>query len=299
VLATCINAFAPIPSENDYFRGVSRVPAEVRNFLSHAEQLSSMAVQAGVWTLTDACTRATVRSRLVSKDHSGNKSYAISYEDIDTAEELLDHLEISHHLKATYEDETARIEYLMQESVSPEDAAALAADLNARSCEKYKAGHPRRLTSLGLLAETLRRSERFDEAVEVAKELDKALENEKSSGQYKPAIYLGLTASSVFVHGIQDEFATALGWLKKVVAIVEKADNAEDDVVKFMREWYELATKRSSQRSQIDELMAQSREVNRQALEGLIRSPLTSDEERKEYERKLRELDENNGMKRD
>lgn len=96
--ATCINAGLPIPEEKNHFYGVKKVSDELIWFIFFSNNLNSMAVQAGVWALTDNYSAADVKERLVLRDRSGNTQRAISDEDIDSAAQMLDSLGIKHSL---------------------------------------------------------------------------------------------------------------------------------------------------------------------------------------------------------
>jgi HEAT repeat protein len=96
--ATCINASLPIPSERDGFSGVARVPGDVARFLEAAQDAGPMAVQAGVWALTDGYSAHQVQMRLIRRDQLGNTMHAVSDDDIGTARRILDGLGIRHSL---------------------------------------------------------------------------------------------------------------------------------------------------------------------------------------------------------
>lgn len=92
--ATCLNAGRPIPGRDDHFRGVARADDEVVRFLKAANAYSAMAVQAGVWSLTDHLDRKAIRDRLYSLSSSGRRGSSISESDMDDAARLLDRLDI-------------------------------------------------------------------------------------------------------------------------------------------------------------------------------------------------------------
>jgi len=107
VPASCINASLPIPKESDRFRGVSRVPADVRRFMEAAEGEEAMVIQAGVWALTDGYSRSqiqrTLRTRRVrygglAEMGGTDEGPAISNAQIDKAKAILTRLGIRNYL---------------------------------------------------------------------------------------------------------------------------------------------------------------------------------------------------------
>jgi hypothetical protein len=87
-----------IPGERDRFSGVSKVPDNVARFLEASKGLNSMAIQAGVWTLTDSYSRNEVIQHLVTRDNYGNTSHPITHKDCDKAKSILNRLGIPHKL---------------------------------------------------------------------------------------------------------------------------------------------------------------------------------------------------------
>lgn len=96
--ATCLDAARPIPNDADRFDGVNAAPPAVTRFLEAAANLDAMAVQAGVWALTDGYTEADVRQRLVQRDRFGRQLPAVSAAAIDDARQILGRLGLAHRL---------------------------------------------------------------------------------------------------------------------------------------------------------------------------------------------------------
>jgi hypothetical protein len=98
VKAACINAGLPIPDKNARFAGVKRVSDDLARFLEAARDADPMAVQAGVWALTNAYSGRDVQNRLVARDRLGNTHRAVSDAHIAEAKRILDSLRLKHHL---------------------------------------------------------------------------------------------------------------------------------------------------------------------------------------------------------
>ena len=98
VAASCINADRPIPTQQDRFQGLARVPDSLQRFLDHASHLDPMVVQAGVWAITDQYTERDIRNHLVNQDQFGISGSAISRGQIEEARRLLNDLNINHNL---------------------------------------------------------------------------------------------------------------------------------------------------------------------------------------------------------
>ena len=96
--ATCLNASRPIPGDADRFVGVRLAPAAVVRFLEEAKALDEMAVQAGVWALTDNYSERDVRDRLGQGDRFGRRLPAVTAEQIEDARRLLDRLGLANRL---------------------------------------------------------------------------------------------------------------------------------------------------------------------------------------------------------
>jgi ankyrin repeat protein len=96
--AVCINANKPIPGPSDRFSGIARVSDNVARFLQASKNEDPLVIQAGVWTLTDNCSRDDVMNRLISKDRQGKSSHPITYDHCYRAKEILERLGISHNL---------------------------------------------------------------------------------------------------------------------------------------------------------------------------------------------------------
>lgn len=94
VPAACINAERDIPTKNDGFRGVKKVPKTVERFLRESAGSSSNVVQAGVWAITDGYTRDQIRERLITTMPQSKGGGAITDRDITIAKAILDRLEI-------------------------------------------------------------------------------------------------------------------------------------------------------------------------------------------------------------
>jgi len=98
VAASCINADRPIPTQQDKFHGLDRVPDKLQRFLDHASHLDPMVVQAGVWAITDRYSENDIRSHLVNQDQFGTRGSAISRGQIEEARRVLNDLNIPHRL---------------------------------------------------------------------------------------------------------------------------------------------------------------------------------------------------------
>jgi hypothetical protein len=96
--AACINANRPVPGARDRFNGVNKVPENVARFLVEARNADPMAIQAGVWTLTDGYSAHQVQRHLVARDRYGNTHQAVSDAHIAEARRILDRLGIRHNL---------------------------------------------------------------------------------------------------------------------------------------------------------------------------------------------------------
>jgi hypothetical protein len=96
--ATCINADLPVPRGDARFRGVKRVPKDVARFLEASQRADPMAVQAGVWALTNHYSRDKVQSTLLVRDRYGNTHRAVSDAHISEAKRILDELGIRNRL---------------------------------------------------------------------------------------------------------------------------------------------------------------------------------------------------------
>jgi hypothetical protein len=96
--AACINAARAVPGKNHGFSGVRRVSDDLARFLEASRNASPMAVQAGVWSLTDGYTGAQVQAYLWSTDQHGNRRQAVSGADISEARRILNSLRIQHNL---------------------------------------------------------------------------------------------------------------------------------------------------------------------------------------------------------
>lgn len=94
----CMRAKRPVPRPKDTFERVAEADEGIRRFLEASVGLSPMAIQAGVWTLTDRYSRADVQSRLTIADLWGRVSSAVTDEDLDRASQVLDGLWIPHGL---------------------------------------------------------------------------------------------------------------------------------------------------------------------------------------------------------
>jgi hypothetical protein len=96
--AACINASRPIPGAGDSFHGIRKVPDKVARFLEISKGIDPMAIQAGVWTLTDNYSRSEVIKHLVTRDVFGKTTYPITHYHCDRAAIILDEIGISHRL---------------------------------------------------------------------------------------------------------------------------------------------------------------------------------------------------------
>lgn len=98
VAASCINANRPIPTENESFSGIEMVAPSVKSFLDNATELEEMAIQCGVWALTDNLTGDEISSRLFVEGPRGNRIPAINDHNIQIAKRVLQDLQLSNSL---------------------------------------------------------------------------------------------------------------------------------------------------------------------------------------------------------
>lgn len=98
VAAACINADRPIPGEADRFRRVKQLSGNVARFLEAAKSVHPMAVQAGVWAITDGYSKADVQSRLIARSSLGATGPAVSDAQVAEAARILDALGVRHRL---------------------------------------------------------------------------------------------------------------------------------------------------------------------------------------------------------
>jgi hypothetical protein len=96
--ASCINAPRPIPSDSDAFNGVERTSGDLARFLLAAGDAGPMAVQAGVWALTDGYTCYDVKTHLSMRDQNGNTRPAVTDSEIAEARRILKCLGIRNNL---------------------------------------------------------------------------------------------------------------------------------------------------------------------------------------------------------
>jgi hypothetical protein len=94
----CMRAKRCVPRARDGFQRVAQANDEIRRFLDASDGLSAMAIQAGVWSLSDRYSRADVQTRLTIADLWGRVSSAVTDEDLDQASRVLDGLWIPHGL---------------------------------------------------------------------------------------------------------------------------------------------------------------------------------------------------------
>jgi hypothetical protein len=94
----CMHAKRSVPRARDGFGKVAVAPEEILRFLAASRELPPMAVQAGVWALSDRYSRVDVQRRLLRADPAGGVSPAISDDDLDRAGLVLDSLCIHHAL---------------------------------------------------------------------------------------------------------------------------------------------------------------------------------------------------------
>jgi hypothetical protein len=96
--AACINASLPIPKEADRFYGVRRVSEDLARFLAASARAHPMAVQAGVWALTDGYSGGDVKNHLVLVDSYGARRQAVTDEHVAEARRILRELGIRNPL---------------------------------------------------------------------------------------------------------------------------------------------------------------------------------------------------------
>jgi uncharacterized membrane protein YhaH (DUF805 family) len=98
ISAACINAARRVPRKHDRFRGVAHTSDVVARFLAASEDQNPMAIQAGVWTLSDNYSRYDVMNHLGSRDQFGTFRPSITNEDCDRAKMILNRLGIPNRL---------------------------------------------------------------------------------------------------------------------------------------------------------------------------------------------------------
>jgi hypothetical protein len=245
-----LEAFARSPRQGDAFGRPRRVEGPLHRFLVHAQKLPPAAVQAGIWALTDGCSRADLRRRLVCQDGSGRRQEAISHAAMDQAQALLDELGLDHRLAPTRVDQLDRIDELVRAGGHSGEAARWALELAAEDFGWRGPAHAHSVESRGLLVRILAWDRRVEDALAAGAVLARVLRGGWSAKHREGAHYLGGAALDLL--GFQDRLPApdagvleaAASWLQAAVDVLIAAGEGDGGAAEVYREGIRRARRR-------------------------------------------------------